>query len=75
LNVLGELLKHDKVDVDFQDHSGLTALTRACVVGNLNVLGELLKHDNVDVNVHDNSGHTALTWACERNDYYVSILS
>jgi ankyrin repeat protein len=55
-----ELLKHDKVDVNFQDISGDTAFLMASENGHTDIVVELLKHDKVDVNLQNNHGWTAL---------------
>jgi ankyrin repeat protein len=45
-----KMLKHNNMDVDYQNNSGNTALIFASCHGNINVVVELLKYDMLDVN-------------------------
>ncbi|KAI2500210.1 methyltransferase [Fragilaria crotonensis] len=63
-DIVRELLKHDKVDVNCMNSHGLTALISACTDENLEIVRELLKHDKVDVNCMNSHGLTALFSAC-----------
>jgi ankyrin repeat protein len=54
-----ELLKHDKIDVNHQNHGGMTALMWAIKGGQIQIVVEFLKHDKVDVNLRDRFGETA----------------
>jgi ankyrin repeat protein len=58
-DVVVELLKHDKVDVNLQDNDGEQPLCWASRYGQTDVVVELLKHDKVDVNLQDKNGWTA----------------
>lgn len=53
----------DKVDVNAQDESGLTALLLSAVGGHDKVIDYLLTLAGIDVNAKDRWGNTALHWA------------
>ena len=61
--VVRELLKHDKVDVNIGIEYGHTPLVLASSFGRYKVVRELLKHENVDVNFAVECGYTPLTLA------------
>ena len=60
LEIVRELLKHNKVDVNLPIIHGATALCIASGMGHLEIVRELLQHNKVDVNVPKKDGVTAL---------------
>ncbi len=64
LNMIREVLEHDKVDVNAKDHGGRTALYWASYSGLWGAIEILLQYDEVDVNAKGAHGNTALVWAC-----------
>ena len=65
IGMVVELLKHDNLDVNFQNFCGQTALLIASSKGHTDIVVELLKDKRVDVNREDCFGCTALTCASE----------
>ena len=63
-DIVVELLKHNKVNVNHQNKNGNTALMWASRIGRINIVVQLLQHDKVDVN-HRNEydGQTVLMLA------------
>ncbi|XP_065202326.1 ankyrin repeat, SAM and basic leucine zipper domain-containing protein 1-like [Planococcus citri] len=66
-----ELLLAAKIDIDFTDRYGVTALMLACKVGRIDIAEHLLSNQ-ADVNISDNDGWTALFYAV--NDRFVDLV-
>lgn len=64
LNIVRELLKHNQVNVNLKDESGIRAIDWACECENLDFLREILKHPQLDVNAQEVDGVTTLMAAC-----------
>ena len=75
LQIVCELLKHEKLDVNARDSDGDTALILACSHHrHPDIALEILKHAQVDVNAVGCSGYTALMKASVYLDRHLGIV-
>ena len=58
-----ELISHPKLNINYKNEEGWSALHFACDEGNLKVADILIKA-NININSQDNNGHTAFHFAC-----------
>lgn len=66
LEIVKELLKDPKIDVNVLDVFNNTALIWASYKGELEIVKELLKDPKIDISVVDSDGKTALGYAKEK---------
>ena len=59
VNVLSELLNHEKIDANVKDKKWQTTLMDACYHGRLDAVRTLLNHNKVDLDAKDLKGRTA----------------
>jgi hypothetical protein len=71
-NIVCNLLKHAKVDVNLQNPQGDTALSLASKIGHTALVVEMMKHDNVDVNIQNNHGWYSLNVGKQTKPYRCS---
>ncbi|KAH8739966.1 hypothetical protein FG386_001079 [Cryptosporidium ryanae] len=62
LEDLVKILDNYKVDVDYKDKHGNTALHKSCANGHVDIVLELLKR-NASINIQNNNGNSPLHWA------------
>ncbi|KAI2503227.1 serine/threonine kinase [Fragilaria crotonensis] len=63
LEMVRDVLNHEKVNINAKDRDGNTALINAISDGSVEVVRALLTHDGVDVYIKNNDGDTALICA------------
>ena len=68
VEIVGQLLAADGIDVDKATTYGVTPLLIAAKRGHLEVVGQLLAADGIEVNQADQDGTTPLYWAACKNN-------
>ena len=76
LLIVGELMKHENLDVIVKNDDGETALIVSVLKGHINVAREMLKHNRVDVNAQGSCG-TAFVMAAfdQQFDFVLELLN
>ncbi|KAJ7588934.1 hypothetical protein C8J56DRAFT_940343 [Mycena floridula] len=73
LRVINLLLEHPGVNVNVQDRSGRTPLSRAAEIGNMEVIDLLLQHRTVKPNIPDHDEMTPLVYAMRSYIHHDSL--
>jgi ankyrin repeat protein len=72
VEIVKELLKVSRIDINKKNKAGEAALTSACAKGYVDIVKELLKEPKIDVNIKNSSGGTPLIFACQNGDIEIA---